>query len=46
MSDCSAVGNMRKNIMKLNDTQAAAQAMNAGLDVCVEESGNINAGCE
>ena len=24
---------MRKNVMKLNNTQAAAQAMNAGLDV-------------
>jgi len=33
MSDCSAVGNMMKNVMKLNGTQAAAQAMNAGLDV-------------
>ena len=33
MSDCSAVGNMRSNVMKLNDTQASAQAMNAGLDI-------------
>jgi hypothetical protein len=33
MSDCSAVGNMRKNVMKLNDTQASAQAMNAGMDI-------------
>merc|ERR1719272_2319920 len=24
---------MRKNVMKLNDTQASAQAMNAGLDI-------------
>ena len=32
-SDCSAVGNMRKNVMKLNDTQAAAQAANAGMDI-------------
>ena len=34
MSDCSAVGNMMKNVMKLNKTQASAQAMNAGLDIC------------
>ena len=33
MSDCSAVGNMMKNVMHLNQTQASAQAMNAGLDV-------------
>ena len=33
MSDCSAVGNMMKNVMKLNATMAAAQAMNAGLDI-------------
>ena len=38
MSDCSAVGNMRKNVMQLNDTMAAAQAMNAGLDVCASSS--------
>ena len=33
MSDCSAVGNMMKNVMKLDETHASAQAMNAGLDV-------------
>jgi len=33
MSDCSAVGNMEKNVMKLNASQASAQAMNAGLDI-------------
>ena len=33
MSDCSAVGNMMKNVMKLNQSQASAQATNAGLDI-------------
>lgn len=33
MSDCSAVSNMMKNVMKLNQSQASAQAMNAGLDI-------------
>ena len=36
MSDCSAVGNMMKNVMHLNQTQASAQAMNAGLDIYVQ----------
>ena len=33
MSDCSAVGNMMKNVMKLDQEGASAQAINAGLDV-------------
>jgi beta-glucosidase-like glycosyl hydrolase len=33
MSDCSAVGNMMKNVMKLDQQHASAQAMNAGLDI-------------
>jgi beta-glucosidase-like glycosyl hydrolase len=33
MSDCSAVGNMMKNVMKLDQQHASSQAMNAGLDI-------------
>lgn len=33
MSDCSAVGNMQKNVMQLNASEASAQAINAGLDI-------------
>ena len=33
MSDCAAVANMMKNVMKLDDEGASAQAINAGLDV-------------
>lgn len=33
MSDCAAVGNMMKNVMKLDQEGASAQAMNAGLNV-------------
>ena len=33
MSDCSAVANMQRNVMNLTGEQAAATALNAGLDV-------------
>ena len=33
MSDCSAVGNMMKNVMHLDQEGASAQAINAGLNV-------------